>query len=214
MAIRTVFFIKDNKINQENLEIVWARGFAVSQKQKNITTLHEQIASKFNVDKEEILEVSTKSKIPVGIALSAINLKVNLNGKRYFFESVYQSSKVFDDGLLGTIHHPEWIELPSFEAKKESREVGLPLKHFNFLNKIYPLEPKTLFYDWLYIKTVYEIPNIYEKIKKYKYFTDIEFNPEKMISCQAKSLVKFKFLYENNLIDEFLKNPRRFYKDK
>lgn len=212
MAIRSVYYIQNHKVNKEDIEIKWASGFSYSQKQKNIVTLHEAISERFNVSTNEILEVSTKSLLEIGKMLSSINLEFEIEGKKYFFESVYQSCKVFQDGLLGTIHHPEWIELESFEAKKASQAINLPLVEFKFKDMTFPLEPKTMFFDWLYISCINQL-NIKFLIDPYYYFTDIEFNPIKMISTQAQALCKYKNLVEQNLIEEFLKNPKKFYEE-
>lgn len=210
MATRSVYYIKDNKVSKENFDFVWERGLAYSQKQKNIVKLHEAISEKYKVNKDEILEVSTKSLTELGKMLSSINLKFKIDNRDYFFESVYQSSKVFGDGLLDPIHHLEWIELESFEAKKLSREIKLPLIEFKFKDKTFPLEPKTMFFDWLYISCINQL-NIKFLIDKYKYFTDIEFNPIKMVSTQAQALCKYKCLADQGLVEEFLENPQKFY---
>jgi hypothetical protein len=210
MAIRSVYFIKENKVLKDDIEIKWASGFAFSQKQKNIISLHDAITQKYKVSSDQILEVSTKSPLELGKMLSSINLKFRFGEKYYFFESVYQSSKVFSDGLLGTIHHPEWIELESFAAKKASQSLNLPLVEFKYDSQSFPLEPKTMFFDWLYINCIHQL-NIKFLIDKYHYFTDIEFNPTRMISTQAHALCLYKHLANNNLVEMFLNNPRKFY---
>ena len=53
-------------------EFTYYNGFAISQKQKSIGSLHENI--KKIDDKLNILEVSTKSTEPLGVKLSAFNL--------------------------------------------------------------------------------------------------------------------------------------------
>lgn len=200
-----------NKVSKDDIQIKWESGFAYSQKQKNINNLHELISKKYNISRDQILEVSTKSPLELGKMLSSINLKFKINDKEYFFESVYQSSKVFSNGLLGTIHHPEWIELASFEAKKKSQELNLPLALFKFGEKAFPLEPKTMFFDWLYISCIHQL-NIKFLIEKYTFFTDIEFNPARMISTQARALCLYKLLAEQDIVDSFLDNPQEFYK--
>ena len=195
MAIRSVFYIKDEKVKEKRFDIVWHRGLSLSQKQKNIESLNNKIIEAYNTSLNYILEISTKSTQTVGKELSAINLKFKEKGTEYFFESVYQSSKVFDQGLLGELQYKEWKYLPSFEAKKNSKQINLPLKKFKYNDKEFPLEPKTLFFDWLYIKTIHNISGLYDRLKIY-FFTDIEFNPLKMVSSQAHSVAKFKYLYE------------------
>lgn len=210
MAKRSFYYIKNNIVVKEDCEIKWASGFSFTQKQKNVQNLHQKIADQFQVSTDEILEVSTKSLDEIGKMLSSINLKFMIDGVEYYFESVYQSSKVFQDGLFGRIQHPEWIKLQSFESKKLAREKNLPLVEFNFNGQIFPLKPETMFFDWLYIKCLSQL-NIDFVLDQYNYFTDIEFNPLKMISTQAQALCKYKYLRNNNLIEDFLKNPVEFY---
>ena len=54
----------------------------------------------------------------------------------------------------------------------------------------FPLEPKTVFYDYIYINAVkytFSLDEI-KQITNYTHFTDIEFNPKKSINTQAKSV--------------------------
>ncbi|MDE6833559.1 MAG: hypothetical protein K2J39_04855 [Ruminococcus sp.] len=69
--------------------------------------------------------------------------------------------------------------------------------------------PKTAFYDYIYIKAVKKSFSDTEiqEIKKYTHFTDIEFNPTKGISTQAKSVAIIRLMldmYGN--IPDFSKN--------
>lgn len=101
MVKRICFVSKpnDNPIYKEiEVEFNYYNGFAVSQKQKSISSMHESIV---RIDKFlKVLEVSTKSTNPVGIALSAFNLKFldETSGKEYPLENIFQSSKVFEYG--------------------------------------------------------------------------------------------------------------------
>ena len=55
------------------IEFEYFTGFAISQKQKSINSMH---ASILRADSSlKVLEVSTKSTNPLGVALSAFNLK-------------------------------------------------------------------------------------------------------------------------------------------
>jgi len=210
MATRSVYFIKGNSVCKDDIQIKWESGFAYSQKQKNIENLHEAISKKYGINKEMILEVSTKSPLELGKMLSSINLKFRVKNDDYYFESVYQSSKVFSNGLLGEVHHPEWIELESFEAKKASKTIGLPLLEFRFNSQTFPLEPPTMFFDWLYIRCIHQL-NIKFLLKPYSCFTDIEFNPSRMISTQAHALCLYKNLANQDLVEKYLENPIKFY---
>jgi len=211
MAIRSVCYIRDNNLVREDFDIKWVSGLSLPQKQKNIETLHHAISERFSVELDRILEVSTKSKTEIGRLLSSFSLKLKINNFDYAFESVYQSSKVFQDGLFDTLQYEEWLILDGYEAKKRSQKIKLPLAEFRYNQRSFPLEPKTMFFDWLYISCI-EQYNLSFLIKQYDYFTDIEFNPEKMVSTQANALCKYKWLVEHNLIEEYLLDPIKYYK--
>jgi hypothetical protein len=211
MVIRSVYYIKNNSVVKENFDIKWVSGLALTQKQQNIETLHYAISDRFSVEPDRILEVSTKSKTEIGRLLSSFNITLKINDHDYAFESVYQSSKVFQDGIFDTLQHEEWLKLDGYEAKKRSQEIKLPLVEFKFNQRSFSLEPKTMFFDWLYISCIkrYDLSFL---INQYDYFTDIEFNPEKMVSTQANALCKYKWLIEHNLVEEYLLEPFKYYK--
>jgi uncharacterized protein DUF6977 len=191
-----------------SLRITWHPGFAPSQKKKNIVELHEAAA---RAGYSPVLEVSTKSEEKVGQRLSAFNLKVHSTMGVMPLEMAFQGSKVFERG-------GPYTDLYSVEeardAKRDSRlkESG-PLKEFRFESFRFPLEPKTVFYDWLYISALYEHRDwLRRHILKYAGFTDIEFNPERSINCQARSCALLVTLLKNDWIDEAVSSPGAFIK--
>ena len=211
MAVRSVFYIKDNHVVREDFEIKWVSGLSLLQKQRNIEILHHAISKRFSVELDRILEVSTKSKTEIGRLLSSFNLKFKMNDYDYTFESVYQSSKVFQDGLFDKLQYEEWMILDGYEAKKKSQKIKLPLAEFRLKKRSFTLEPKTMFFDWLYISCLKQY-NISFLINQYDYFTDIEFITDKMVSTQANALCKYKWLVEHNLIEDYLLEPVKYYK--
>jgi hypothetical protein len=84
------------------------------------------------------------------------------------------------------------------------------LVHFLFENEIWKLEPKTAFYDWLYIHAVHRYATLSETITKYVGFTDIEFNPQKSINCQARSCALYASLKQRGLLEDVLKDRTLF----
>lgn len=75
----------------------------------------------------------------------------------------------------------------------------------------FPLEPKTAFYDWLYINALYEHREwLRSHILKYAGFTDIEFNPERSINCQARSCALLVTLLKNDWINDAVSSPAAF----
>lgn len=71
-------------------------------------------------------------------------------------------------------------------------------------------EPKDFFYNWIYSVALYQHPKEIAKLKDYNAFTDIEFNPEKSINCQARTVAIVKGLHEAGLLDEAMKSPREY----
>jgi len=105
--------------------------------------------------------------------------------------------------LAGEIKKDERID-------REKRIIG-----FEFEGIKWQTEPKTAFYDWIYLKAVKsnieDLNNtIYEKILNYTAFTDIEFNPKKSINCQARSCALYVSLFKNELLDIALESEEAF----
>lgn len=188
MAKRPVFipdFSGQNIFQERLIEFKWSSGFAEVQKKKNIRALH-------NAAKEtglsNILEISTKSDDKIGQRLSAFNLMYEIDGKSFPLESVYQGSKVFKDGGPFT----NIFEFKPRDARKFIRELKYGnLTSYNFQKKYYPLSPPNAFYDWLYIRSLINHADWIEKNVKFEAFTDIEFNPEKQINCQARAFAEY-----------------------
>jgi hypothetical protein len=180
------------------IEFKWFPGMAVVQKQKSIESLHE--AAKQIPGISSLLEVSSKSTTPLGVDLSAFNLMITTlkYNKTFSVESAFQSSKVFERG--GPFI--DLLDKTSREAKKDERlQKSGRLKCFKFFGTEWGLEPQTAFYDWLYINALKKNINYAEQIKEYSAFTDIEFNPERSINCQAYSVALFVSLQSRNLLE-------------
>jgi len=174
---------------------------SVAQKQRSIHSLHDAAKTAIPVV-DSILEVSSKSENELGVALSAFNLSFTTRKHNLTMsvECAFQGSKVFENG--GPFKDLFWKT--SREAKLDERiKASGRLKKFLFFNKEWDLEPRTAFYDWLYINALKSQPSkLVEKILEYSAFTDIEFNPEKSINCQAYSIALFVSLYKQNLLVE------------
>ena len=97
------------------------------------------------------------------------------------------------------------------DAKRDQRlqESGR-LVGFTFGGQQFPLEPKTVFYDWLYISAVLHQREARGILCQYAGFTDIEFNPGRSINCQARSCALFVALTKGNLLDETMSSPAAF----
>lgn len=211
MATRPIFLpqkVGDLLVRTEFVDFDWSPGMAVTQKQKSISSLH---AAAINNDLcAHPLEISSKSENPLGVSLSAFNLKGSTRKRDQVFtvETLYQSSKVFERGgpyrdLLGA---------SSRDAKKDDRirESGR-LIGFNLFGEKWPLEPKTAFYDWVYLNTLAKNDHLADELGQYDAFTDIEFNPKKSINCQAYSVALFRALTMRSLISDILGNRVAYF---
>jgi hypothetical protein len=56
-------------------------------------------------------------------------------------------------------------------------------------------------YDWLYINAIYPHREWLVRLNRYAGFTDIEFNPERSVNCQARSCALFVSLMTKGLLD-------------
>ncbi len=195
MATRMFFIVKDGKVLEKTIEFKYYSGFAISQKQKSVISLHDEIRKIFDGN---ILEVSSKSLNNLGKNLSAFNLKVDVDGTNVSIENIFQASKVFEYGGP----YLDLLKVSPIDAKKDDRiKNSGRLISFEFKDKQYPINPTTAFYDWLYCCALYRNFNLVDEATKYDIFTDIEFNHEKSLNCQARSLGIFVALYKTGKID-------------
>ena len=169
-------------VSCKNYNFVWQAGLSLTQKQKNVINLHDAVRRDSHYQNARILEISSKSKDLLGVRLSAFNLTIKYKGYARSVESVFQSSKVFRDGGPYT----DLLLKASVEAKRDLRlKNSGPLIKFMYDGQEWEIEPKTMFYDWLYIQALLENPYFADQLLQYDAFTDIEFNPQKSINCQA-----------------------------
>ncbi|MDD2628022.1 MAG: SAM-dependent DNA methyltransferase, partial [Clostridia bacterium] len=177
MAKRPVFALQKGNLIEKEYEFKWHGGFAASQTKKNIDGLHESYKKERTNSK--IIEVSSRSENPDGVKLSAFNLK--LKGAR--IENIFQAAKKFENGGP----YKDLLDVIPKEAKRDERlKTSGKLVSFENENVSWPIEPKTAFYDYIYISALIE-NDLLDSVNKYDAFTDIFFNPEKSINCQARA---------------------------
>jgi type I restriction enzyme M protein len=211
MANRPVFIPSDdlnNPVLVENIEFEWYAGMAISQKQRSIQSLHEN--TKETLKLNLILEVSSKSEVELGRNLSAFKLQINLDdGSSMPIENAFQGSKVFKNGGPFTeLYFADTIKIKKDIRLKESGD----LTKFTFEGFDWPIEPKTVFYDWLYLKALVQSVGLTERLLEYDALTDIEFNPKKSFSCQAKTVALYVHLQKNKILDVVNASPDEFIK--
>lgn len=188
MARRPVFFpvlTGAPYVGMRVLDFEWYPGFAKTQAQKSIASLHRAAEL---IGLKPVLEISSKSHQKLGVMISAFNLSVKLYGRTMSVESAFQGSKVFQNG--GPFH--DLYQVPGKQAKKDARlRSSGELVGFNLLGKEWPIEPKTAFYDWIYINALYQHPELADQVLSFAAFTDIAFSPQKSLNCQARSAALF-----------------------
>ena len=192
-------------VQEVPVEFRWHPGMAPSQKKKNVEELHHAAHIK---GLEHLLEVSSKSDREIGKRLSAFHQKVRLADSSVVpLECVYQGSKVFESG--GPFTDLFNVEPRVAKGDLRLRDSGR-LIHFELEGLKFPLHPKSVFYDWLYANAIFPEREWLRRLGQLDGFTDIEFNPEKSINCQARSCALFVALEKRNLLDEAMNSFENF----
>lgn len=195
-------------VRTHQIDFQWYPGMAKSQSQKSIASLHLEAEKRIGVDK--VLEISSKSPDELGVSLSAFNLMIRTvkREREFSLECAYQASKVFERG--GPFL--DLLEMQSIDAKRDPRlnQHGRLVK-FRFFGIDWGLQPRTAFYDWLYINALHKHPELAKQVLTYRAFTDIAFNPERSINCQAYAAALYVSLHERGLLtDEVLKDQAAY----
>ena len=133
MSKRPVYIPSDKKdifVESVDIEFTWFPGFAKTQKQKSIASLHESIRETLGIN--EILEISSKSENRLGVLSSAFNLELSIANISSTVESLFQGSKVFErGGPFVDIYNKS-----SLDAKRDPRTKSSgKLKYFIFDEK-------------------------------------------------------------------------------
>jgi len=211
VATRPIFIpalIGNLLVSTEKIDFQWYPGMAKSQSQKSIASLHAEAQQKLHIKK--ILEISSKSSDELGVKLSAFYLMIETVKPKLKFslECAYQASKVFERG--GPFL--DLLNVRSIDAKQDPRlkQHGRLVK-FRFFGRDWDLQPRTAFYDWLYINALHKKPELAEQVIKYEAFSDIAFNPEKSINCQAYAAALYVSLHKRGvLMDDTIKDQNKY----
>lgn len=196
------------------IEFEWFPGFSLSQKQKSIAALHESAAKLCRLESKDILEVSSRSSSKLGRSLSALNLMLYSDelGRNVSLEAAFQSSKIFSD-------HGRQSHLLQMSDGKEIKSLirsfgNEPIVGFEHEGTRWDLEPKTAFYDYLYLKGLVQFfEDNKDELNSFMGcggFTDIEFNPKKSFNCQARSCALFVGLGGIRSDEQLLKSQETF----
>jgi hypothetical protein len=185
----------------------WHAGVAESQRKKNLAELHAA-ASAAHPDLR-LMEVSRFAQTEAGVALSAFNLTfvTRGRGREISVECAFQGSKVFAAGGPFT----DLFEVSSLQAKRDPRLLASgPLIGFRFFGSDWPIEPQTAFYDWLYLNALRKRPELTRVVIEKDAFTDIAFNPEKSINCQAGAVALYVALTRRGVLEQTLETPETY----
>ena len=153
---------------------------------------------------------------PIYIPQSSGDFLVKTEMVEFKFHSgfaVTQKQKSIDElhqAAQTQLHLNQILNVSSREAKKDERlkNSGNLLK-FQFKGTEWALEPMTAFYDWLYINALNQNSAFHEQLMNYDAFTDIEFNHNKSINCQAYSVAMFVALAKRDLLNQ-IREPEQF----
>ena len=208
LAKRPVFIVADEEpfYLEKNTEFKFHSGFAEVQKKKSIKSLHQAFLK--DNHSSRILEISSKSDDELGVKLSAFNLMIETKKKiNYTVEVVFQSSKVFQNGGP----YRDMLEMTPKETKKDIRlKNSGRLKYFDLFGRKFELIPTTYFYNWLYINALNLNFDLADELMKFDSFTDIVFNPDKSINCQARAAAVYVSLRRKGLLEKALKDKDSF----
>jgi len=181
---------------------------AMSQSRKSIASLHE--AAKKQLGVVDVLEISSKSPSELGVALSAFNLMIKTvkHEREFSLECAYQASKVFERGGPFT----DLLDVKSIDAKRDQRLTthGRLIK-FKFFGTQWDLQPRTAFYDWLYINALHKHPELAMQVLTFRAFSDIAFNPERSINCQAYAAALYVSLHNRGLLSDAVLKDQQMY---
>ncbi len=208
MAQRPIFISTGelSLVEEKMIDFKFYNGFSITQKAKSIHSLHE---SAKELGYRKILEVSTKSGSKTGWHLSAFNLMLDFNGdEQISVECAFQGSKVFESN----VQYADLYRVESMQAKKDERlRSSGNIIGFSFEGVFWENEPKTAFYDWIYINALYRnYPDLVDELMKYEIFSDIEFNPKRSINCQARTCAILTSLIRQDMIEDALSSKEKF----
>ena len=202
MATKMCFAVGSDMAFEEIIvEFEYIKGMSFSQKQKNVLSFHKSIKERF--PNNRIIEISTKSQSPLGVKLSAFNLKLD----SYPLECIFQSSKVFE----GNVQYNHLLFEDPKTAKQYIREnVSSPIIGFKYKNDFFETFPRSMFYDYIYVSALMQSNMDVSDIANYDIFTDIEFNEKKACNCQARSCAIYAYMLRNRSVGYYMSSKEKF----
>ena len=208
MAERPIFIPEERGtplVKEVSFTFDWSSGFAPSQKKKNVRALHDAAGAQ---GYSPLLEISTKSDHLLGQRLSSFNLRVHSDELGVMpLECAFQGSKVFEHG--GPYTDLYGVDPRSAKNDPRIRNSG-QIVQFHFGGLTFPSEPRTAFYDWLYLTALLPHCEFLSRLKRYAGFTDIEFNPSRSLNCQARSCALLVAMMTRDILPSAMQSPMHF----
>ena len=211
MASRPIFSPSpddDKLVTTRILEFKWHPGMAISQSRRSIAELHAVASRDMGVSR--VLEISSKSPLEIGVRLSAFNLMITTVQKRQQFslECAFQASKVFEHGGP----YLDLLSAKSIDAKRDPRlQSSGRLTGFRFFGVDWELLPRTAFYNWLYINALHKQTELALQVLSYDAFSDIAFNPQRSVNCQAYAAALYVALHRRDLLTPDILTTKESY---
>jgi type I restriction enzyme M protein len=171
------------RVRALDVEFEWFPGLAASLQQKGVAGLH---AGARRPGVKSPLEISSKSPEALGRSLSAFNLAVAHSAHgRIPLESAFQSAKAFGRG--GPFEELATRTPREAKAGSRLRSSGLLIR-FQWDGQRFPTRPTTAFYDYLYLQALALLDEETRAgVRERDGFSDIAFNPDRSLNCQARS---------------------------
>jgi hypothetical protein len=187
MAQRNYWYLDNENVIKKGIkDFKWEPGMSISQRRKSCINLHEALKK----DGKNPLDISSASTEELGVNLSAFNL----TWKNHSIECLYQGSKVYENA--GAQH--QLYNMSPRQAKQSMKTLGNDkIIGFNFEGNDYPIVPRTLFYDWLYLHGLIENYGENFDFSMYDCFTDIQATIN-VYACQARAVCEYVAMQKTN----------------
>lgn len=234
MATRNVYYLNHNHdMKMMPVNFRWQSGWNRQAKQMSAHNLHQGFLNKH--PQAKLLEISSVGKNKIGVQTSAMHLNVytsnpakhglrtstvNSNGKPYGkfkVENVFQAGKVFQ-GQTPEQHQQSTqriLNMNPVQAKHTTKAMNSrsQLKGFKMFGHQFPLQPKTDYYDYVYMHGLAQHPKLGKQIASHNAFSDFFAVPGKTINTQSKSCTLFTSLVKKhgwNGMKKVLNNKKLF----
>lgn len=211
----------------------WHSGMSWQVRQRSSDAMRGAILERYasgGLLADDVLEVSTASHdYETGQALSAMNLIYADPDTResHPVENWFQASKVYcKDGRdygpyrelcdvrLGKRYinpHPDKKTIERLKddplfTRIQGEIAGAEMSRFELCSEVFPLVPRSAFYDYLYVSALVQPQNkeLSESLLSYRVFTDIMFNPgsgkRRRFNTQARSCAIYVALSNRGLL--------------